>query len=94
MDRGNYYVTALSVGGIVCTAASNGGATSQDLKTGFLLGAKPRFQQIAILIGAASERIGAGPILLTLNNAGTVYVPIDQLAAGLHAPTGTKFSGN
>ena len=38
-----YYVTALSVGGIVCVAASNGGATSQDLKTGFLLGATPRY---------------------------------------------------
>src|SRR6202008_989822 len=33
-----YFVTALSVGGIVCTAASNGGTTSQDLKTGFLVG--------------------------------------------------------
>jgi len=90
---GTYYVTALSVGGIVCTAASNGGATSQDLKTGFLLGATPRFQQIAILIGAAASALALGPILLTLNNAGTVYVPIDQVAAGLHAPAGTKFSG-
>ncbi len=34
-----YYVTALSVGAIVCIAASNGGTTSQDLKTGFLVGA-------------------------------------------------------
>src|SRR5678816_1734851 len=33
----NYYVTALSIGGIVCIAASNGGTTSQDLKTGFLV---------------------------------------------------------
>ena len=36
---GTYYVTALSVGAIVCIAASNGGTTSQDLKTGHLLGA-------------------------------------------------------
>src|SRR6266404_3985795 len=90
---GTYYVTALSVGGIVCTAASNGGATSQDLKTGFLIGATPRFQQIAILIGAAASALALGPILLTLNNAGTVYVPIEQVAAGLHAPVGTRFSG-
>jgi len=35
---GTYYVTALSVGAVVCIAASNGGTTSQDLKTGFLVG--------------------------------------------------------
>ncbi|MBI2263955.1 MAG: oligopeptide transporter, OPT family, partial [Armatimonadetes bacterium] len=46
-----YYVTALSVGAIVCIAASNGGTTSQDLKTGFLIGATPRLQQISILLG-------------------------------------------
>ena len=39
---GTYYVTALSVGAIVCIASSNGGTTSQDLKTGFLLGGTPR----------------------------------------------------
>jgi uncharacterized oligopeptide transporter (OPT) family protein len=37
-----YFVTALSIGGIVCIAASNGGTTSQDLKTGFWVGATPR----------------------------------------------------
>src|SRR5205085_3374832 len=47
-----YYVTALSIGGIVCIAASNGGTTSQDLKTGFLVGSTPKHQQTAILIGA------------------------------------------
>ena len=67
---GTYYVTALSVGGIVCVAASNGGATSQDLKTGFLVGATPRYQQIAILIGAAASALVLGPILLRLNNTG------------------------
>jgi uncharacterized oligopeptide transporter (OPT) family protein len=70
-----YYVTALSVGGIVCIAASNGGTTSQDLKTGFLLGATPRAQQIAILIGAFASALALGPILLALNQAATVYVP-------------------
>ncbi|HET7287276.1 MAG TPA: OPT/YSL family transporter, partial [Pyrinomonadaceae bacterium] len=38
-----YFVTALSIGGIVCIAASNGGTTSQDLKTGFLVGATPKY---------------------------------------------------
>ncbi len=88
---GTYYVTALSVGGIVCVAASNAGATSQDLKTGFLLGATPRLQQIAILIGATVSALVLGPILLGLNNTATVYVPAAQVAPGLHAPADAKF---
>jgi putative OPT family oligopeptide transporter len=83
---GTYYVTALSVGGIVCVAAANAGATSQDLKTGFLVGATPKYQQIAILVGAAVSALVLGPILLGLNNASTVYVPAAQAAPGLRAP--------
>ncbi len=82
-----YYVTALSIGAIVCIAASNGGTTSQDLKTGYLIGATPRLQQIAILIGALASALLLGPILLRLNDAATVYVPIEQVApSGLVAP--------
>jgi putative OPT family oligopeptide transporter len=81
---GTYYVTALSVGGIVCIAASNGGTTSQDLKTGFLVGATPRYQQVAILIGALGSALILGPILLRLNEAATVYVPVAEVAKGLH----------
>ncbi|HSU56231.1 MAG TPA: oligopeptide transporter, OPT family, partial [Candidatus Dormibacteraeota bacterium] len=88
---GTYYVTALSVGGIVCIAASNGGSTSQDLKTGFLLGSTPSSQQIAILIGSAASALMLGPILLGLNNVGTVYVPADQVAPALHAPAEARF---
>jgi putative OPT family oligopeptide transporter len=72
----NYYVTALSIGAIVCIASSNGGTTSQDLKTGFLVGATPSSQQIAILIGALASALVLGPILLKLNAAGSVYVPV------------------
>jgi putative OPT family oligopeptide transporter len=72
----HYYVTALSVGAIVCIAASNGGATSQDLKTGFLVGATPKSQQIAILIGALASALILGPILMRLNDSATVYVAI------------------
>ncbi|HET7433480.1 MAG TPA: oligopeptide transporter, OPT family [Thermoanaerobaculia bacterium] len=72
----NYYVTALSIGAIVCIASSNGGTTSQDLKTGYLVGATPSYQQIAILIGALASALCLGPILLTLNNASTVYDPV------------------
>jgi putative OPT family oligopeptide transporter len=71
-----FYLTALSVGGIVCIASSNGGTTSQDLKTGFLVGSTPRSQQIAILIGALASALVLGPILLRLNDTGKVYVPV------------------
>jgi putative OPT family oligopeptide transporter len=70
----SHYVTALSIGGIVCIAASNGGTTSQDLKTGFLVGATPKYQQIAILIGALASALILGPILLRLNDQSTVFV--------------------
>jgi uncharacterized oligopeptide transporter (OPT) family protein len=79
---GRYYVTALSVGAIVCIAASNAGTTSQDLKTGFLVGSTPRLQQYAILCGAFASALILGPILLKLNDAGTVYVPAAQVAPG------------
>jgi len=70
----SYYITALSIGGIVCIASSNGGTTSQDLKTGFLIGSTPRLQQIAILVGAFASALILGPILLVLNDSATVYV--------------------
>jgi putative OPT family oligopeptide transporter len=78
-----YYVTALSVGAIVCIAASNAGGTSQDLKTGFLVGATPRLQQQSILVGAFASALILGPILLRLNDSATVYVPIEKVAPGL-----------
>lgn len=71
----SYYVTALSVGAIVCIAASNGGTISQDLKTGFLIGSTPRHQQVAILVGTMASALLLGPILLGLNDNSTVYVP-------------------
>lgn len=80
---GPYYVTALSVGAIVCIAASNGGTTSQDLKTGFLVGGTPKLQQYAILVGAFSSAIMLGPILLKLNDSATVYVPVAEVSPGL-----------
>src|SRR5256884_6563244 len=71
-----YFVTALSIGGIVCISSSNGGTISQDLKTGFLVGSTPKSQQIAILIGTLASCIILGPILMKLNQSGTVYVPV------------------
>lgn len=79
----NYYVTALTIGAVVCIASSNGGTTSQDLKTGYLVGATPSAQQIAILIGALASALMLGPILLSLNDSATVYVPVQT---ALQAP--------
>ena len=78
-----WYVTALSVGGIVCIACSNGGTISQDLKTGYLIGSTPKHQQVSILIGALASALCMGPILLKLNETATVYVPVAELAPGL-----------
>ncbi|TMP98275.1 MAG: oligopeptide transporter, OPT family [Verrucomicrobia bacterium] len=82
-----YFVTALSIGGIVCIAASNGGTTSQDLKTGFLVGSTPKSQQIAILFGALASALTLGYVLLFLNNAYTVYVPMPATSE-LRTPSG------
>ena len=46
-----YEPMALVVGGMICIAAANAGATSQDLKTGYIVGATPKYQQIALFIG-------------------------------------------
>jgi putative OPT family oligopeptide transporter len=86
-----YFVTALSIGGIVCIAASNGGTTSQDLKTGFLVGSTPKYQQIAILVGALTSALALGPILLAMNQSGSVYVPVTQ-NKDFSFPAGFKFT--
>lgn len=72
-----YFVTALSIGGIVCIAASNGGTTSQDLKTGFWVGGTPWRQQIAILVGALASALVLGSLLIMLNNNETYYQKVD-----------------
>lgn len=69
----SHKLTALSVAGIVCIAASNGGAVAQVLKTGHLVGGTPRAMQISILVGALTSALVIGATLLLLNNGGTVY---------------------
>jgi putative OPT family oligopeptide transporter len=69
-----YRAMALTTAAIVCIAASNGGTTSQDLKTGFLVGATPRRQQIALLVGVVTSAVFIGATLLFLNNAYTTVV--------------------
>ncbi len=68
---GEYRLIALSIAAIVCIASSNGGTTSQDLKTGYLVGATPWKQQVAILVGALLSAVVMGGTLLWLNDAYT-----------------------
>ncbi len=72
---------ALTIAGIVCVACSNGGTTSQALKTGFLLGATPRAQQFAILIGSLTSAFAVGLVLMAINLVGTVYTKNNLPAA-------------
>jgi uncharacterized oligopeptide transporter (OPT) family protein len=83
-------LTALSVAAVVCIASSNGGTTSQDLKTGYLVGATPSKQQWAIVVGAVTSALVIGLTMLALNAAGTHYtnkgLPDRQLAVPADAP--------
>ena len=58
---------AITIGGVVCIAASNAGDTSQDLKTGYLIGATPWKQQIAIMIGVIISIFSIGATLNAMN---------------------------
>jgi putative OPT family oligopeptide transporter len=60
---------AITIGGVVCIAASNSGDTSQDLKTGYIVGSTPRLQQIALMIGVVVSTIVIG-FTLNLMNTG------------------------
>jgi putative OPT family oligopeptide transporter len=62
-----YEPLALVVGGMICIAAANAGATSQDLKTGYIVGATPRYQQLALFIGAIVSSIAIGLVVKILD---------------------------
>jgi putative OPT family oligopeptide transporter len=93
----DYKAMALSTAAIVCIAASTGGTTSQDLKTGFLVGATPRAQQIGISIGVVTSALFIGWTLLFLNDAYTTVVPRDyadfKTSVSTSAPTQTGPDG-
>jgi len=63
-----YSPIAIGVGAIVCIAAANAGNTSQDLKTGFIVGATPLYQQIGLVIGVIASASVIGITLLYLHN--------------------------
>lgn len=70
-------VAALMIAAIVCVASANGGTTSQDLKTGFLVGATPKYQQIGILFGSMASALVLGYMLQLFNNSATIYEKIE-----------------
>src|SRR5207244_1180697 len=81
----------------VCIASSNGGTTAQALKTGHLVGATPRKQQYAILIGSLTSALVVGVTLLLMNQAGTTYtkrglptttIDVSKLSVKDHVRTG------
>ncbi|MEO8405846.1 MAG: OPT/YSL family transporter, partial [Chitinophagaceae bacterium] len=63
-----YEPMALVVGGMICIAASNAGATSQDLKTGYLIGATPKYQQIALFVGVIVSSLAVGATIKILDH--------------------------
>lgn len=79
-----YEPMALVVGGMICIAAANAGATSQDLKTGYLVGATPKYQQIALFVGAIVSSIAIGATIKILDK------PTAEMAAqGIQHAIGT-----
>jgi putative OPT family oligopeptide transporter len=81
----DHRVGAISIAGVIAVAAGNAGATSQDLKTGFLVGATPRRQQIAIMVGAVTSALAIGWTLTLLNNTYTNVVPERHAGVALQA---------
>lgn len=74
-----YAPIALSVGAVVCIAAANGGNTSQDLKTGYIVGATPLYQQYGLIIGVLASSFAIGVTTLYLHQ--TMQVGSDALPA-------------
>ncbi len=82
-----YEPMALVVGGMVCIAASNAGGTSQDLKTGYLVGATPRYQQLALFIGVIVSSIAVGFTIKILDTPSP-----ELIQHGIHHAIGSTFS--
>jgi hypothetical protein len=70
-----YEPIALVVGGMICIASANAGGTSQDLKTGFIVGATPRYQQLSLFIGALVSSLAIGLVIQALD------IPTADMAA-------------
>jgi uncharacterized oligopeptide transporter (OPT) family protein len=88
-----YSVLALTIGGVVCIASAIAGATSQDLKTGYLVGATPKMQQWALLVGVTVSTLAVGGTLTLMNKGLEKYVPT-QIPVQIQAlPSGVTLKG-
>ncbi len=89
-----YAVLALTIGGVVCIAAAIAGATSQDLKTGYLVGATPYRQQLGLVVGVAVSSLAIGGTLILMNIGLAQYknlqIPLDIN----NLPTGVERQDN
>ncbi len=90
----NYAVLALMIGGVVCIAAAIAGATSQDLKTGYLVGATPVRQQYALLIGVTVSTIAIGATLNLMNRGLERYIPTQIPVTLQSLPSGVKIESD
>jgi uncharacterized oligopeptide transporter (OPT) family protein len=90
----NYSVLALTIGGVVCIAAAIAGATSQDLKTGYLVGSTPYRQQLGLLIGVTVSTIAIGGTLNLMNTGLEKYVPSRMPLNISSLPTGVRIERN
>src|SRR5437762_6680398 len=86
----NYAVLALMIGGVVCIAAAIAGATSQDLKTGYLVGSTPRLQQLGLLVGVTVSTIAIGATLNLMNRGLERYIPTPIPVSIQALPSGVK----
>jgi len=74
---GAYAAVALSIGAVVCVGSANAGATSQDLKTGFLLGATPKSQQVGLMLGVTFSTLIIGLTMSFMDRAYTNTTPAE-----------------
>ena len=72
---GAYAALAITIGGVVAIAAANAGATSQDLKTGYLVGSTPVHQQMGLIVGVLAASFAIGGTLILMNKGLEKYTP-------------------
>ena len=82
-----YEPMALVIGGMICIAAANAGATSQDLKTGYLVGATPKYQQLALFIGAIFSSLVIGFTVKYLDTP-----TAEMVSKGINHAIGEKYA--
>jgi putative OPT family oligopeptide transporter len=92
-----FFALAITIGGVVCIASANAGNTSQDLKTGFLVGATPSRQQLALVVGVMVSVFAIGATLIGMDKgleqfrAANIPIDINNLQPGVSVDNNTKF---